>query len=129
MNKKRPLLVAMLLAIGAAATGGIVAPSAHATWTREEKIVIYQTCRDGGGDPESCCNVVGGVFTQYVGTDGLTYTQCVIADSPGGNNSNLAAASPPFQRSLNGPTISVTQSNAGLYGVVQISETINTVIP
>jgi hypothetical protein len=134
MNTKRILLVAMLVAIcAAAALGAVGTRAAHAALSTQDKIALYHYCRIGGKDPKFCCETVGGAYTTYIGSDGLIHTQCVFADSPLGNSSNFAVASPPFQGSLNGPTISVTQSGgqsgAGLYGVVQISETLSDVIP
>jgi hypothetical protein len=133
MNRKRTLLVGLLVAICAAAALGVVAAGAHAALSTQDKEVLYQYCRLGGKDPKFCCETVGGAYTTYVDSNGAIHVSCVIANSPGSNNSNLANASPPFARSLIGPTTSGTQSggqsNAGLDGLVEITEVINPVIP
>jgi hypothetical protein len=134
MNRKRTLLVAMLVAVCAtAAAVGVVTPRAHAALSTTDKEKLYQYCRAGGKDPKFCCETAGGAYTTFVDASGVIHTECVFANSPGENSSDLAGAAPPFQRSLNGPATSTTQSggqsNAGLYGVVQISEIIDDVIP
>lgn len=131
MNTKRTLLLAVLVAICAAAAAGLVAARAHAApLSTNDKIALYNYCRTGGKDPKFCCETVGGAYTTWIDSNGTIHTQCVFANSPNGNNSNLAT-SPAFQGSLNTPAISVTTSggNAGVEGVVQITETISSVIP
>jgi hypothetical protein len=135
MNKKRSLLVALLVAICVASAAGFVAARAHAAsaLSTDDKVALYKYCRTSGKDPKFCCETVGGAYTTWVDSDGTIHTQCVFANSPGGNASNLAAAAPPFQNSLIGPATSGTQSggqsNAGADGLVEITETFNNVIP
>lgn len=134
MNSKRTLLVGLIVAICAAAALGVVVAGAHAAISNADKQKLYQYCRTSGKDPKFCCETVGGAYTTWVDqATGAIHTECVFADSPGANSSNLGNASPPFQRSLNGPSTSMTVSGgnsaAGVYGVVTIDEVFDNVIP
>jgi len=134
MNTKLSLLVGLIVAICAAAALGTVATRAHAAISNSDKQKLYQYCRASGKDPKFCCETVGGAYTTWVDqATGAIHTECVFADSPGANSSNLGYASPPFERSLIGPSTSMTVSAglraAGLYGVVAIDEVFDNVIP